>query len=106
MALIPCPECGREISNLAPSCPQCGTPVASKKETQEIRVPLQTIQGTSKKLKGQILICAGMFWGGLFMMFGASSYGDTGMATFAGIVAFFGFVFYLSTKARIWWHHD
>jgi hypothetical protein len=26
MALIHCPDCGNEISDLAPSCPQCGRP--------------------------------------------------------------------------------
>ncbi len=26
MALLPCPECGREISDRAPTCPNCGLP--------------------------------------------------------------------------------
>jgi len=36
MALIKCYECGKEISDKAPSCPQCGAPqvVASKKEVK------------------------------------------------------------------------
>lgn len=29
MALIKCPECGREVSDKAVSCPQCGYPIAS-----------------------------------------------------------------------------
>ena len=29
MALIKCPECGKEISDLAPICPNCGFPIAS-----------------------------------------------------------------------------
>ena len=28
MALIPCPECGKMISNQAPSCPACGFPIS------------------------------------------------------------------------------
>jgi uncharacterized membrane protein YvbJ len=28
MALINCPDCGREVSERAPSCPQCGSPIA------------------------------------------------------------------------------
>jgi len=35
MALIPCYECSREISDKAPACPQCGAPkkeVAPKKK--------------------------------------------------------------------------
>ncbi len=27
MALIKCPECGSEISDMATSCPQCGYPI-------------------------------------------------------------------------------
>ena len=29
MALIKCPECGKEISSLAESCPQCGNPLST-----------------------------------------------------------------------------
>jgi hypothetical protein len=29
MALIPCPDCGREISTQAPSCPHCGRPIVT-----------------------------------------------------------------------------
>jgi len=29
MALISCPECGREVSDAAPACPACGYPVAA-----------------------------------------------------------------------------
>lgn len=28
MALIKCPECGREVSDRAQACPQCGCPIA------------------------------------------------------------------------------
>ena len=27
MAIIKCPECGREVSDKATACPQCGAPV-------------------------------------------------------------------------------
>ena len=30
MALIHCPECGREVSRAAAACPQCGYPVAER----------------------------------------------------------------------------
>ncbi len=47
MALINCPECGKEISNKATSCPNCGMPVASS-----IKVGTeQPIEQTSKRLK-------------------------------------------------------
>ena len=28
MALIPCAECGKQVSTLAAACPSCGAPVA------------------------------------------------------------------------------
>jgi DNA-directed RNA polymerase subunit RPC12/RpoP len=30
MALIKCSECGREVSELAQACPNCGSPIAAK----------------------------------------------------------------------------
>src|SRR4051794_16593059 len=29
MTLIPCPACGRQVSKQAPTCPQCGQPIAA-----------------------------------------------------------------------------
>ena len=34
MALLPCPECSREISDLAEICAQCGHPVARSRAFQ------------------------------------------------------------------------
>ena len=34
MALIKCPECGKDISNVAEFCPHCGFPMKFRKETQ------------------------------------------------------------------------
>lgn len=33
MALINCPECGKEISDKAKACPHCGYPLSTKEET-------------------------------------------------------------------------
>ena len=30
MAIIKCPECGRQISDKAPTCPSCGVEIAGK----------------------------------------------------------------------------
>lgn len=34
MAIIKCPECGREVSDKAPACPNCGYPIASVSENE------------------------------------------------------------------------
>jgi hypothetical protein len=33
MALISCPECGRQVSDKAPTCPTCGAPIALQSTT-------------------------------------------------------------------------
>jgi len=30
MSLVKCPECGREVSDQAPTCPQCGKPLKAQ----------------------------------------------------------------------------
>ena len=35
MALINCPECGRQVSEIAPTCPGCGYPVAEKLQIEK-----------------------------------------------------------------------
>ena len=32
MALIKCPECGKEISDAAESCPNCGYPIKGQQQ--------------------------------------------------------------------------
>lgn len=38
MALIQCPECGREISDKAPSCPYCGVPINVPPTEKKVKV--------------------------------------------------------------------
>ena len=107
MALMACPECAREISDKAPSCPGCGAPIASAAERRSVGVPLMTVQETSKRLKGHILVSALLFWGGIIWLVSAGSAGSANADT--GVVAtlsmFGGLVLYIVTKFRIWWHH-
>lgn len=41
MALIPCPECGKDISDKAFSCPSCGCPIAKRVVAPPQSPPLQ-----------------------------------------------------------------
>ena len=44
MALIACPECGREVSSSAPACPACGYPVATdQKVSAEATAPTSEV---------------------------------------------------------------
>lgn len=53
MALIQCPECGKEISDRASNCPNCGCPIhVEVKEERTQQVELTNVsQGMSKKFK-------------------------------------------------------
>ncbi len=107
MALMACPECAREVSDKAPSCPACGAPIASAAERRSVGVPLTTVQETSKRLKSHILVSALLFWGGIIWLFSAGSAGsgDANTGVLASLSMFGGLVLYLVTKFRIWWHH-
>ena len=54
MSLIKCPECGKEISDLAASCPHCGCPVNTNATTQA--VTQQTAVSSSAKKGASITI--------------------------------------------------
>ena len=39
MALINCPECGKQVSSEAPTCPACGYPIAEKQAQTQAAAP-------------------------------------------------------------------
>lgn len=45
MALIKCPECGKEVSERANACPVCGYPIADAKNFGRIRIKLGMYNG-------------------------------------------------------------
>ena len=49
MALIKCEDCGKDVSDKAASCPNCGAPIASKKDDVMIRFPVWKGQMFSNK---------------------------------------------------------
>lgn len=42
MALIQCPECGKEVSDKASSCPNCGCPIADASPSGLVRIKMPT----------------------------------------------------------------
>lgn len=47
MALIKCPECGKEISDKALTCPNCGNPIAPVPPAVNLNAPVQSTPTTS-----------------------------------------------------------
>lgn len=104
MAISPCLECRNPISTLATACPHCGAPGdAFAYERDAIGTPLQTIQKTSKRLKGYI---AG---GALTTVLGIVAVVSeimSGASTVIGfVITSLGVALVVGTKVRIWWHH-
>lgn len=67
MALINCSECGKEVSDKALSCPNCGNPITptdlSASTNQKVEVEL-----TNKKWKTKSLYALGLFFLGILVM--------------------------------------
>ena len=70
MALIKCPECGKEISDRASACPNCGCPVAEMSASGVVRIkmPNNIVEG----------------WVGLFSSRSATVYDDKGKTLWEG----------------------
>ncbi|WP_081619660.1 zinc ribbon domain-containing protein [Thioalkalivibrio sp. ALE12] len=107
MALISCPECSKEVSDSAPSCPNCGVAIASKAESRAAGASLTTVQETSKKLKLHTLgsvaaVVIGVVWLMAQMNAGEGG-GEPGAVPILLIVG--GLGWYFVTRFRIWWHH-
>lgn len=105
MAIIKCSECGNQVSSKATACPHCGAPVAAAAvEAEHAGAPLTTVQETSKKLKLHIIIASVVFWAGV--LWAIVEFQADESPGFAWLVlVLIGLVWYIATRARIWWHH-
>jgi len=103
MALVACAECGKDVSTQATSCPHCGAPVSSA----AVGSPVRTIELTSKRLKlhelfSVLLLLVGLIW---TISASQSSAGRDGAGVLPGVLLAAGFVWFVVTRFRIWWHH-
>ena len=91
MALMKCPECGREVSDCALACPQCGYPIKKCERTQySLRLGRPSANGFATFL----MICAVICWiGGLIISYSGanipSSYRYTTEFSFATFITLF-----------------
>lgn len=47
MAMITCPECGKQISDKAGTCPNCGCPIADCSPSGEVRIKFSPVKSPS-----------------------------------------------------------
>ena len=104
MALLSCPECSREVSSAAVTCPQCGYPIADiNASTSADKV--QLVEQTSKNIKMQaalaflvILISIPILYFGLDH--------NIGLIKFLGyIILGAGFLWFAYAAVMQWWQH-
>ena len=65
MALISCPECNKEISDKAASCPGCGVPIANTPAQKILSNQNPTVNRGGAKWEGIgfLMIAGGMIYG-------------------------------------------
>ena len=97
MSLIKCTECGREISDQASACPNCGNPMA----------PI-LIEKTSKDWKILKLISLLVIVGAILLVFiGLNDGGFKNYLTGLGLyIGGFGLIVFIVAKFGSWWSHD
>lgn len=106
MAIIACPECGANVSDKAPSCVQCGAPLATAQETMAAGATLTTTQGTSKKLKAHSAISGVLLALGIVVFFNNAGNQSEGVFIFKLLLVLIPLIWFLVTRMRIWWHHS
>lgn len=68
MALIKCPECGKEISDLATDCPNCGCPIK--------RSEGQISENSNRGAAGKVFLILGIICGIGWVVFSLATAGD------------------------------
>lgn len=100
MALIDCPECSKQVSDAATSCPQCGYPIhrPASAQASPSHPDVQTIEATGKGPKfAQLIGMLGFVYGLIYMFLS-----DT---TTGGIIAIIGLSVYIIARITAWWLH-
>lgn len=111
MALKKCPECSKQVSDKAESCPHCGYPIAGKSDIVGNR-RVRTIEKTAKTYKGQILLASLLLIGGMVYTFVsrrglASNPADPAFThlVVGVIVTVVAGGWLILAKLAAWWHH-
>lgn len=97
MALSRCPDCGKDVSDQANSCPNCGHPIKAV-----------VIEQTAKKYKAMQLVGILLIVIGIISIFNGSGGSSSDMFGFSPGPTFFilaGIICYIAARAQTWWHH-
>jgi hypothetical protein len=118
MSLVNCPDCGEPVSTRAKACPRCAHPInpsvrpaVAAPSAPRAAPHVQTIERTSKTLKGQIVASVLLVFTGVLttcggMVVARETEGGSGAAQIGLLMFVGGTVWFIATRIRIWWHHD
>jgi len=103
MAMMACPECGKDVSSMAPACPGCGCPINAPKTQEHV----QTIEQTGKSNKAVTVVCfLVILFGALYSIPQCGRLGQ-GVEGWTGpVIMGVGVIVYMINKISIWWHHE
>ena len=108
MALITCPECTREISDQAATCPGCGVSIAGQASAggnnSAPKRPV-TIEETGKKYKKQMLLSAAVMCAGVVLAVGSASTPGVGVPAGPVFLIFLGLMWFIGARIAAWWNH-
>lgn len=81
MALIKCPECGKEISDKAAACPNCGNPMNQQAQQEEYvccpKCGSRELHAEHKGFSGGKALAGALFTGGIGLLAGTIGSRDT-----------------------------
>lgn len=92
MALVNCPDCGKQISQNAVSCPNCGAPSNMYDNKSKEQYIVNPRIGEGKIVLGGILIIFGLIY----------SYG--GSYSLGAFCIILGLALTMAGKFQNWWH--
>lgn len=95
MALVKCPDCLNDVSNMAPSCPRCGRQIAAV-----------TIEKTSKSIKSAQAMAVVCLLLVPVVTCGGVSAGNHGAVMFGLLLFLVGGPLFVGSAIIKWWRHD
>lgn len=104
MALVNCSECGREISDQAPSCPNCGFVVNQQTQATKVDLNFNKYELTSKKWKKYKIIGFPLLIIGLIMFMANLAPGTNPAGFVFGLLfTLVGVVLLIVSSLGNWW---
>ena len=107
MAMINCPECGKEISSRAKTCPNCGCPIGAGSgeavgENRHVDVveKVPVVEATPKICKVLQLVSGLIIVGGFYGCVADMKHGEGYIS-----VMLVGFILYAVVGLYVWWNH-